>query len=74
MRRLTTQQVLVAATLTSAEAAQRPELGRVMVGAPASFIILDGNPLLDIKNLRAISAVVLHKQVLDANELAKLRR
>jgi imidazolonepropionase-like amidohydrolase len=69
---LTPQQVLAAATLTSAEAAQRPELGRVMVGAPASFIILDGNPLLDIKNLRAISAVVLRKEVLEANELAKL--
>jgi len=71
---LTAQQVLVAATLTSAQAAQRPELGRVMVGAPAAFIILDGNPLLDIKNLRAISAVVLRKQLLDADELAKLRR
>jgi imidazolonepropionase-like amidohydrolase len=46
----------------------------MMVGAPASFVILDANPLADIKNLRAISAVVLRKQVLDANELAKLRR
>ena len=71
---LTAQQVLVAATVSSAEAAQRPELGRVMVGAPASFIIIDGNPLLDIKNRRAISAVVLRKQVRDANEFAKLRR
>lgn len=71
---LTPQQVLVAATLTSAEAAQRLELGRVMVGAPASFIILEANPLHDIKNLRSISAVVLGKEVLGANELAKLRR
>lgn len=71
---LTAQQVLVAATVTSANAAQRPELGRVMAGAPASFVILDGNPLADIKNLRAISAVVLRKQVLNADELANLRR
>ena len=59
---------------TSAEAAERPELGRVTVGAPASFVILEANPLADITNLRTISAVVLRKQVLGADELAKLRQ
>jgi imidazolonepropionase-like amidohydrolase len=71
---LSAKDVLAAATVTSAEAAERPELGRVTVGAPASFVILEANPLDDITNLRTISAVVLRKQVLGADELAKLRQ
>ena len=71
---LTARRVLAAATVTSADAAGRPELGRVTAGAPASFVILDANPLSDITNLRAISAVVLRKHVFGAGELEKLKR
>ena len=44
------------------------------VGAPASFVILNANPLTDITNLRAISAVMSRGQVLGTDELAKLRQ
>lgn len=70
---LTPQQVLEAATVISAEAAQHPDLGRVVVGAPASLIIVDRNPLLNIRNLRGISTVVLRKQLFNAEQLARLR-
>lgn len=42
---LTPQQVLLAATVTSAGAAGRPDLGRLQVDGPASFVIIDANPL-----------------------------
>jgi imidazolonepropionase-like amidohydrolase len=71
---MTPQQVLAAATVTSAGAAQRPALGRVAVGAPASFLILDANPLADIKNLRALATVVLRGRVIGAEELGRLRQ
>jgi len=71
---MTPREVLAAATVMSAEAAQRPELGRIAVGAPASFLILDANPLTDIRNVRALSTVVLRGRVLGAEELARLRQ
>ena len=71
---LTPRQALAAATVTAAEAALRPELGRVTVGSPASFIIIDANPLTDIRNLRRLSTVVLRGRVLGAEELARLRQ
>lgn len=71
---MTPQQVLLAATINSATAAGRPELGAVQPGAPASFVLLDANPLSDIKNVRTISAVVLRGELLDAAALTALRR
>ncbi len=71
---MTPQQVLLAATATSAAAAGRPELGAVQPGAPASFVLLDADPLSDIKNVRALSAVILRGQLLDSAALAELRR
>lgn len=71
---LTPREVLLAATATSAATAGRPELGRVAVGAPASFIVLDANPLEDIRNVRALSMVVLRGRVLQGEDLAALRR
>lgn len=71
---LTPQQVLLAATVTSADAAARPELERLRVGAPASFLVVDANPLADIRHLRRLSAVVLRGRVLTSVELAALRQ
>jgi imidazolonepropionase-like amidohydrolase len=71
---MTPQQVLLAATVQSADAARRPELGTLKAGAPASFVMLDANPLNDIKNVRSISAVVLRGQLLDSAALTTLRR
>ena len=56
---MTPQQALAAATTTASEAVLHHGTGRIEVGAPAMFLVLDANPLTDIKNLRALSAVVL---------------
>lgn len=66
--------VLTAATTTSAAAAGQPELGRVQAGAPASFLLVDANPLDDVRHLRRLSLVVLAGRVLTAADLAALRR
>jgi imidazolonepropionase-like amidohydrolase len=64
---------LRAATSTAAFAARRPQLARIAVGAPASFLILDADPRVDIGNLRRLSAVVLRGRLIDAAGLARLR-
>jgi imidazolonepropionase-like amidohydrolase len=71
---MTPQQVLLAATVHSAAAAGRAELGAVTAGAPASFVLLDANPITDIRNVRTLSAVVLRGQYLDGAALTALRR
>lgn len=71
---MTPRQVLTAATVTSAAAAQRPDLGRLRAGGPASFLLVDRNPLSDITALRRLSTVVLRGRVLDRTALAALRR
>jgi hypothetical protein len=37
------------------------------------FLVLDANPLTDIKNLRTLSAVVLSGRLIEAAELERLR-
>jgi imidazolonepropionase-like amidohydrolase len=71
---MTPSQVLTAATVTSSRAAGQPELGRVAVGAPASFLLVDANPLTDITHLRRLSGVVHGGQFLDAAVLDALKR
>lgn len=66
--------VLLAATVTSADAALRPEAGRVTAGGPASFLVLRANPLDDIRKLRSLRMVVLRGRVLDEGELQVLRQ
>jgi len=66
--------VLRAATITSAEAALRPQAGRVAVGAPASFLVLRANPLDDIRNVRSLAVVVLRGRVIEDAELQALRQ
>ncbi|MBL8139073.1 MAG: amidohydrolase family protein, partial [Acidobacteria bacterium] len=70
---MTPRDVLTSATVTSAAAAGRADDGRLQVGGPASFLLVDGNPLDDIRALRRLSTVVLRGQVLDAATLATLR-
>ena len=57
--------VIVAATSTSAEFVGADDLGTVAAGKSADFIVLDANPLDDITNTRAISAVYLRGAALD---------
>ena len=46
--------------------------GTVAAGRAASLVLIEGNPLTDIRNLRQIRSVVLRGQVLDKAALANL--
>lgn len=70
---LSPRQALRAATTTAAEAARRPDLMRIATGAPASFLILDADPSVDIRNVRLLSTVVLRGRVIEAAELKRMR-
>jgi adenine deaminase len=48
------------------------ELGAVAVGKLADFLVLDDNPLDDIRHTRRISAIVMHGRFIDGPELARL--
>lgn len=70
---LTTAEALRAATLEPAkylDAAQA--LGTVEEGKIADLVLLDGDPLRDIRNVRKISAVILAGKLLDSKRLQKL--
>jgi imidazolonepropionase-like amidohydrolase len=63
-------QVLTAATKTAAEILGLDDYGTVAAGKSASFIVLDANPLDDIKNTRRISKVVMRGVELDRAKLS----
>lgn len=52
-------QALVAATSRAAEAIGRPDVGLLAPGRWADFLVLDGNPLEDIRHTRRIAHVYL---------------
>lgn len=56
---MTPAEVIVAATSTSAELLGLEDLGTIAPGKSADFIVLDANPLDDIKNTRRIADVYL---------------
>jgi imidazolonepropionase-like amidohydrolase len=62
---MTPADVIVAATKTNAEWLGLDELGEVAPGKSASFIVLDGNPLEDIRNTRRIQSVFLNGKQVD---------
>ena len=55
--RMMPAEVIVAATRTSAELMGLEDMGTVVAGRSADFIVLDANPLDDVTNTRRISAV-----------------
>jgi imidazolonepropionase-like amidohydrolase len=66
--------ILAAATRNAAEALGAGErLGRVAVGYEADLVLLDGNPLSDLRHTRDIHAVLLDGRYLDAARLSLLK-
>jgi imidazolonepropionase-like amidohydrolase len=64
--------VLVAATSTSAEILGQDDLGMVASGKSADFVVLDANPLDDIRNTRRISEVYLRGRRVDRERLRQM--
>jgi imidazolonepropionase-like amidohydrolase len=54
---LTSMQILVSATSNGARLMGREDVGRIAEGMHADFLILDADPLADIRNTRRINAV-----------------
>ena len=70
---LTPAEALRAGTVNAAMATGRGfDLGRIHAGYLADVVLLNGNPLDDIRNLRLIQAVVLRGRLFDLPALAGL--
>jgi imidazolonepropionase-like amidohydrolase len=68
---MTPMQVIVAATRNGAELLRLADQGTIEAGKSADLIVLDANPLDDIKNTRRISAVYLRGVAVDRSQPAK---
>jgi imidazolonepropionase-like amidohydrolase len=67
---LSPAQAIAAATRTPAELLGLPDLGLLAVGKSADFIVLNANPLENIRNTRQIASVYMHGKALDRRALA----
>jgi imidazolonepropionase-like amidohydrolase len=65
---MTPMQVIVASTRNSAGFLRMTDAGTLEPGMVADFIVLDANPLDDIKNTRKISAVYLRGAAVDRTQ------
>jgi imidazolonepropionase-like amidohydrolase len=61
---MTPSQILRAATSDAAKAMRLDGVGKLTKGAWADFVVLDKNPLADIRNTRSIASVwIAGKQI-----------
>jgi imidazolonepropionase-like amidohydrolase len=67
---MTPAQVIVAGTKTNAEWLGLDDLGTIQTGKTATFVVLDANPLVDIKNTRKIHTVYIRGTELDRAGMA----
>ncbi len=65
---LTPMQSILSATRNSAEVLRLADQGTIEAGKSADLLVLDANPLDDIKNTRKISAVVLRGESVDRSK------
>jgi imidazolonepropionase-like amidohydrolase len=65
---MTPMQVIIAATKNAAEFLKMTDTGTLEVGKNADILVLDANPLDDIKNTRKISAVYLRGVAVDRSQ------
>src|SRR5688572_24594108 len=68
---MTPADVIVAATRTSADVLRLDQLGTIATGTSADFIVLDANPLDDIKNTRRISRVYVRGTAVNRAQLSR---
>jgi imidazolonepropionase-like amidohydrolase len=71
---LTPMEAIAAATSGSADLVGLSELGALTPGKSADFIVLEANPLEDIRNTRRISAVYLRGAQVDRDRLSGTQR
>ena len=62
---MTPAQVIVAATRNAADLLKLTDVGTVAAGKSADFLVLDANPLDDIRNTRRIANVYLRGTTVD---------
>lgn len=66
---MTPMQAIVAGTSAAAERLGLADMGTLSAGKSADFVVLDADPLEDIRNTRAIAAVYLRGQAIDRASL-----
>jgi imidazolonepropionase-like amidohydrolase len=68
---MTPAQAIVAATRTSAGILRLDRLGTIAAGKSADFIVLDANPIDDIRNTRRIAQVYVRGRRVDRASLSR---
>jgi imidazolonepropionase-like amidohydrolase len=69
---LSPMEALVAATGGAARVLNAPEIGTIAEGQWADLVLLDANPLDDIRNTRRIREVIQRGRIIDRARLRQL--